>query len=54
MNAVADDYLLQRATDVRALLKYTRNTGVRPVNYTFDPPPGVPRSSGTLDSPAPP
>jgi len=47
MNAVADDYLLQRATDVRALLNYTRNTGVRPVNYTFDPPPGVPRNSGT-------
>jgi hypothetical protein len=50
MNAVADDYLLQRATDVRALLNYTRNTGVRPVNYTFDPPPGVPRNSGEVDA----
>src|SRR5882762_9636420 len=50
MNAVADDYMLQRPTDVRALLNYTRNTGVRPVNYTFDPPPGVPRNSGEVDA----
>jgi hypothetical protein len=50
MNAVVDDYRLQRATDVRAVLNYTRNTGVRPVNYTFDPPPGVPRNSGKVDA----
>jgi hypothetical protein len=35
---------------VRAVLNYTRNTGVRPVNYTFDPPPGVPRNSGEIDA----
>jgi hypothetical protein len=35
--------------DVQAELYYTRNTGVRPVNYTYDPPPGVPRSSGEAD-----
>ena len=34
---------------VRAVLNYTRNTGVRPVNYTYDPPPGVPRNSGEVD-----
>jgi hypothetical protein len=32
------------------VLNYTRNTGVRPVNYTFDPPPGVPRYSGEVDA----
>jgi hypothetical protein len=35
---------------VRAVLNYTRNTGARPVNYTFDPPSGVPRSSGEIDA----
>jgi hypothetical protein len=35
--------------DVEAELSYTRNTGVRPVNYTYDPPPGVPRRSGEVD-----
>jgi hypothetical protein len=39
-----------QSTAVRASLNYTRNTGVRPVNYTFDPPPGVPRSSGEIDA----
>jgi hypothetical protein len=39
-----------RAADVRAVLNYTRNTGVRPVNYTFDPPPGVTRNSGEVDA----
>jgi hypothetical protein len=34
---------------VRTALNYTRKTGVRPVNYTYDPPPGVPRSSGEVD-----
>lgn len=36
--------------DVQAVLNYTRDTGVRPVNYTFDPPPGVPRYSGEVDA----
>lgn len=35
---------------VEAALNYTRNTGVRPVNYTFDPPDGVPRNSGEVDT----
>jgi len=35
--------------DVQAELCYTRKTGVRPVNYTYDPPPGVPRSSAIAD-----
>jgi hypothetical protein len=35
---------------VRAVLNYTRNSGVRPVNYTFDPPAGVPRYSGEVDA----
>ena len=34
---------------VKAVLNYTRNTGIRPVNYTYDPPPGVPRNSGEAD-----
>jgi hypothetical protein len=39
MNAVVDEFALRASTDVQAMLNYTRNTGVRPVNYTFDPPP---------------
>ncbi len=35
---------------VEAELNYVRNTGVRPVNYTYDPPPGVPRNSGEVDT----
>ena len=35
---------------VKAVLNYTRNTGIRPVNYTYDPPPGVPRNSGEIDA----
>jgi hypothetical protein len=41
---------IDASTDVEAELNYTRNTGVRPVNYTFDPPPGVPRNSGEVDA----
>ena len=37
-----------RAT-VEAELNYLHNTGLRPVNYTFGPPPGVPRNSGEID-----
>jgi hypothetical protein len=49
MSAVIDEQGIAD-TDVRAVLNYTRKTGVRPVNYTYDPPPGVPRSSGEVDA----
>src|SRR3981189_860861 len=48
MSAVIDDWI-DASREVPAVLNYTRNTGVRPVNYTFDPPPGVPRNSGEVD-----
>jgi hypothetical protein len=35
---------------VEAELNYLRNTGQRPVNYTYDPPPGVARNSGVVDT----
>lgn len=47
MNAVLD---APAASEVEAVLNYTRKTGARPVNYTFDPPPGVPRNSGAVDA----
>jgi hypothetical protein len=50
MNAVMHEFPLETFNDVRAVLNYTRITGVRPVNYTFDPPPGVPRNSGEVDA----
>src|ERR1700684_2195418 len=50
MNAAVNDMPLEAPNNVRALLNYTRNTGVRPVNYTFDPPPGVSRNSGEVDA----
>jgi hypothetical protein len=50
MSAVIDEGRVDVSTDVEAVLNYTRNTGVRPVNYTFDPPPGVPRYSGEVDA----
>jgi hypothetical protein len=37
-------------TDVEAIVNYTRRSATRPVNYTYDPPEGVPRSSGDLDA----
>ncbi|MGO9933829.1 MAG: CmcJ/NvfI family oxidoreductase [Steroidobacteraceae bacterium] len=49
MSAMLED-AVGELTVVEAVLNYTRNTGVRPVNYTFDPPPGVPRNSGTVDA----
>ncbi len=49
MSAVIDE-AIEDFTTVRAVLNYTRNTGVRPVNYTFEPPPGVPRNSGEIDA----
>jgi hypothetical protein len=49
MSAMIDDWI-DESREVDAVLNYTRNNGVRPVNYTFDPPPGVPRSSGEIDA----
>jgi hypothetical protein len=49
MSAVLETSIRESAV-VKAALNYTRNTGVRPVNYTFDPPAGVPRNSGEVDS----
>jgi hypothetical protein len=34
---------------VEAELNYLRYTGARPVNYTFEPPPGVPWRTGEVD-----
>ena len=34
---------------VEAELNYLRDTGQRPVSYTFEPPPGVPRYSGVRE-----
>jgi hypothetical protein len=49
MSAVIEDRTFDYAY-VDAVVNYTRNTGVRPVNYTFDPPAGVPRNSGEVDA----
>jgi hypothetical protein len=48
MSALIDDS--SQPKDVRAVLNYTRDIGVKPVNYTFDPPAGVPRNSGEVDT----
>jgi hypothetical protein len=50
MNAILKTPFVPPSTNVEAILNYTRNTGVRPVNYTFDPPPGVPRYGGEIDA----
>jgi hypothetical protein len=50
MSAVIDERVIEASGEIHAVLNYTRNTGVRPVNYTFDPPPGIPRSSGEIDA----
>ena len=50
MSAVMEEAARDAATDVQAMLNYTRDNGARPVNYTFDPPRGVPRSSGEIDA----
>jgi hypothetical protein len=50
MSALIDPRRLHEPVpEVRAVLNYTHSTGIRPVNYTFDPPPGVPRNSGEID-----
>ena len=50
MSALIDDSTVDQPTEVRAVLNYTRADGAKPVNYTFDPPAGVPRNSGEVDS----
>jgi hypothetical protein len=50
MNAVVRDHSPRLSSDVKATLNYTVNSGIRPVNHTFDPPPGVPRNSGEIDA----
>src|SRR5450755_3246827 len=45
MSAVFSQDPIEISSEIEAVLNYTRNTGVRPVNYTFEPPPGVPRNS---------
>jgi hypothetical protein len=48
MSAVVNAPVTQPVDEVYAVLNYTRQ-GARPVNYTFDPPPGVQRYSGEND-----
>jgi len=48
MSAVLDHHS-EATTAVRAVLHYTRRSGQRPRNYTYEPPPGVPRNSGEVD-----
>ncbi len=48
MSAVIQESRVELSTAVEAVLNYTRNTDGRPVNYTFDPPPDVPRYSGEV------
>jgi hypothetical protein len=50
MSAVIDEVHADPSTDVEAALNYTHDSGVRPVNYTYDPPPGVARNSGEVDA----
>src|SRR5579859_1388932 len=50
MNAIVAERHVDLSTDVEAVLNYTRNNGVRPVDYMFDPPPDVPRHSGEIDA----
>lgn len=50
MGAVSHSSIADQPREIEAVLNYTLNTGVRPVNYTFDPPEGVPRNSGVVDA----
>jgi hypothetical protein len=49
MSTVAVTATPARAIAVEAELNYLRDTGTRPVAYTFEPPPGVPRYSGVRE-----
>jgi hypothetical protein len=48
--SAATDETAPLPADVEAVLNYMRNTGVRPVNYAFNSPPGVSRTSGVVDA----
>jgi hypothetical protein len=50
MSAVFSNATSDKATEIDAVLNYTRKTGVRPVIYTFEPPAGLPRNSGETDA----
>jgi hypothetical protein len=50
MSSVLKEVGSEWLTDVETTLNYTRRSGARPVNYTYDPPPGVPRNSGEVDA----
>jgi hypothetical protein len=50
MSALIDDSAADQPAEVRAVLNYTRDIGVKPVNYTFDPPAGLPKNSGEVDT----
>jgi len=50
MSALLDESAVDQPAEVHAVLSYTHDNGVRPVNYTFDPPAGVPRNSGEVDA----
>jgi hypothetical protein len=49
MSALIDESSVDQPAELRSVLNYTRDNGVRPVNYTFDPPAGVARNSGEVD-----
>ena len=50
MSAVIAELELDPVTDVEAVVNYTRSTGLRPVNYAYQPPPGTPGNSGEIDA----
>jgi hypothetical protein len=50
MNTALKELEDELLTDVEATLNYTRRSDQRPVNYTYDPPEGIPRSSGEIDA----
>jgi hypothetical protein len=50
MRTIASNASIEKSAEIEAVLNYTRNSGARPVNYTFEPPPGVPRNSGAIDA----
>lgn len=47
---VEDLPIAASAGAVEATLNYVKKGGPRPRNYTYDPPPGVPRASGEVDA----
>jgi len=49
-SALIDHLPVDQPAEVSTFLNYTRDNGVKPVNYTFDPPAGVSRNSGEVDT----